>query len=252
MSFETIQQVNAVCSTLSTNSDMKSIISCSSQPFEQLATYNNRYLNHQQLVNKCMSYHQEMCKSRVNIMNMHCKLNRLGTTLDMHQRFLLSISQNNIPRLPELVAVALRNKRSIQYILSKVLNVIDGVYLARPSQDDKELAYLILQFGVFMRDTLPRVSHHKECGIVNSNTSHQSGSHWVCYFKDGMKHRVYFDSFGQMTLAEIQKYLKGCYPAKYAYSSTRKYPCMWAFVFIFTDLSDTQTSIVSRCAKSAQ
>ena len=28
--------------------------------------------------------------------------------------------------------------------------------------------------GVFMRDTLPRVAHHKECGIVNFNTSYQS------------------------------------------------------------------------------
>ena len=30
----------------------------------------------------------------------------------------------------------------------------------------------------------------------------------MCYFKDGMKRRIYFDSFGQMTPAEIQKYLK--------------------------------------------
>ena len=59
-----------------------------------------------------------------------------------------------------------------------------------------------------MRDTLPRVAHHKECGIVNFNTSHQSGSHWVYYLKDGMKRRIYFDSFGQMTPGEIQKYLK--------------------------------------------
>ena len=62
--------------------------------------------------------------------------------------------------------------------------------------------------GVFMRDTLPRVAHHKECGIVNFNTSHQSGSHWVGYFKDCMKSRIYFDYFGQMTPAEIQKLLK--------------------------------------------
>ena len=61
---------------------------------------------------------------------------------------------------------------------------------------------------VFMRDTLPRVAHYKECGIVNFNTSHQSGSHWVCYFKDGMKRRIYFDSFGQTTPVEIQIYLK--------------------------------------------
>ena len=62
--------------------------------------------------------------------------------------------------------------------------------------------------GVFMRDTLPKVSHHKECGIVNFNNSHESGSHWVCYFKDGMDQRIYFDSFGQLTLGEVQKYLK--------------------------------------------
>ena len=58
-----------------------------------------------------------------------------------------------------------------------------------------------------MRDTLPRATHHKECGIVNFNTSHEPGSYWVCYFKDdGM--RIYFDSFDQVTPAEIQKYLK--------------------------------------------
>lgn len=62
--------------------------------------------------------------------------------------------------------------------------------------------------GVFMRDTLPSISHHKECGIVNFNTSEQVGSHWVCYYKDGIGQRIYFDSFGQVTLVEIQKYLK--------------------------------------------
>ena len=62
--------------------------------------------------------------------------------------------------------------------------------------------------GVFMRDTLPCNPYHKECGIVNFNTSEQSGSHWVCYLKDGMNQRIYFDSFGQITLCEIQKYLK--------------------------------------------
>ena len=58
--------------------------------------------------------------------------------------------------------------------------------------------------GVFMRDTLPRgVASHKECGIVNFNTSQQPGSNWVCYFKDGIKRRIYLDSFGQTTPVEI-------------------------------------------------
>ena len=62
--------------------------------------------------------------------------------------------------------------------------------------------------GVFMRDTLPRAARSKECGIVNFNTSEQSGSHWVCYYKDTRNQRIYFDSFGQVTLIEVQKYLK--------------------------------------------
>ena len=61
--------------------------------------------------------------------------------------------------------------------------------------------------GVFMRDTLPSIPHKDECGIVNLNTSKESGSHWVCYYKKGT-YRVYFDSFGQITPIEIQNYLK--------------------------------------------
>ena len=61
--------------------------------------------------------------------------------------------------------------------------------------------------GVFMRDTLPAKSYKKECGIVNFNLSSEVGSHWVCYLKhDNL--RIYFDSYGQAVLFELQKYLK--------------------------------------------
>ena len=59
-----------------------------------------------------------------------------------------------------------------------------------------------------MRDTIPSTPHLQECGIVNLNTSRESGSHWVCYFKNGKKARIHFDSFSQVTPIEIQKYLK--------------------------------------------
>ena len=61
--------------------------------------------------------------------------------------------------------------------------------------------------GVFMRNALPQEPKDKECGIVNFNKSSEPGSHWVCYYKNGDR-RIYFDSFGQATLEEIQKYLK--------------------------------------------
>ena len=61
--------------------------------------------------------------------------------------------------------------------------------------------------GVFMRDTLPEYPRNAECDIVNFNTPDQLGSHWVCYYKD-KRQRIYFDSFGQITPLEVQRYLK--------------------------------------------
>ena len=59
-----------------------------------------------------------------------------------------------------------------------------------------------------MRDTLSRQTPHSvECGIVNLNTSSQSGSHWICYYRN-KSNRIYFYSFGQITPVEIQRYLK--------------------------------------------
>ena len=61
--------------------------------------------------------------------------------------------------------------------------------------------------GVFMRDELPSRKHIIECGIMNLNKSNQIGSHWVCFVRN-KKERIYFDSFGQITPLELQKYLK--------------------------------------------
>ena len=58
-----------------------------------------------------------------------------------------------------------------------------------------------------MRDELPKIAKPSECGVMNLNTHDQAGSHWVCYMKRD-RTRIYFDSFGQITPLEIQKYLK--------------------------------------------
>ena len=59
--------------------------------------------------------------------------------------------------------------------------------------------------GIYMRDTLPRYPYSTDCGIVNLNTSSQSVSH--CYYRN-KNVRIYFDSYGQITHVEIQRYLK--------------------------------------------
>ena len=62
--------------------------------------------------------------------------------------------------------------------------------------------------GVFMKDTLPAEHPYTvECSIVNFNTHSQPGSHWVCYYRN-KDQRIYFDSYGQITPVEVQRYLK--------------------------------------------
>lgn len=61
--------------------------------------------------------------------------------------------------------------------------------------------------GVYMRNTLPRYSLQKECGIVNLDSSENSGTHWVAYAKI-KDHIEYFDSYGNLRPPkELVKYL---------------------------------------------
>ena len=62
--------------------------------------------------------------------------------------------------------------------------------------------------GVYMIDTLPKSGIlERECGVVNLDSYKGSGTHWVSYYRQGGA-SIYFDSFGQVTPIEIQKYLK--------------------------------------------
>lgn len=48
-----------------------------------------------------------------------------------------------------------------------------------------------------MRDQLPKHPNKKECGIMNLDSSTNSGTHWVAYakFRDYVE---YFDSYGNL------------------------------------------------------
>lgn len=51
--------------------------------------------------------------------------------------------------------------------------------------------------GVFMRNNLPKKAWVNECGVVNLDSIHGMGTHWVAYRKQ-KKNIVYFDSFGNL------------------------------------------------------
>ena len=157
--------VNILCSKLLQLKQVQSVVNRSEMKFDQLKDYNNKYLNHRQLSDKSKHYHVELNRSKLELVRLRSRINKIGESVSLHQRLLVEIANNNVPRLNQLVAVALRNNRGISYILSKVTAAIQGVYNARPSDDDKDLALLVLEFGgpslldiLYKANYLPSVS----------------------------------------------------------------------------------------------
>ena len=61
--------------------------------------------------------------------------------------------------------------------------------------------------GVFMRNSLPKKPHKRECGVINLDDESGPGTHWVAYNKRD-KNVIYFDSFGNLQPPlEVIKYL---------------------------------------------
>ena len=108
---------------------------------------NSTFLSRDQLSEKAKLMRSEKEKMRLKLLKCTFRYSKWCATLSLHERFLVSIAENNVPQLQQLVTVALRNNRKIPYILSKVMAVIDGIYSPNPSQDDKDLAFLVLKFG---------------------------------------------------------------------------------------------------------
>ena len=80
-------------------------------------------------------------------LNQNKKLAYLNKTLALHLRFMLLIKNNSVPKLHEIVKVAFSRQRGLAYIIDKIADAIDGIYVCRSSEDDKDLAFLIHQYG---------------------------------------------------------------------------------------------------------
>ncbi|KAG1841139.1 hypothetical protein DFJ58DRAFT_732592 [Suillus subalutaceus] len=70
------------------------------------------------------------------------------TQLDDYHRLLMAISEKDIPRLHQVVNVALRNGTSIREIVNKLEDALEGVYPPRGyGANDLDIATLVLQIG---------------------------------------------------------------------------------------------------------
>ena len=59
-----------------------------------------------------------------------------------------------------------------------------------------------------MRNGLPKRSLKTECGILNLDVEHGSGTHWTCWYKLDSTHCYYFDSYGLTSPSEFDDYIK--------------------------------------------
>ena len=103
---QTFKDINDCCEILAYDSTMKKIVT-QSMVLEPSPQINNRYLTFLQLENKIDKLEKQRRLLAIEKYKFNNKAARLGKTLSLHKRFLLEISRNNIPRLHNLVNVAL-------------------------------------------------------------------------------------------------------------------------------------------------
>ena len=180
------QPINLTCSNLADDSNLKKIIQRAQLKEEDLSHHNFVYRTYSQMKTKMDRLLRENSIKRLQKYKVNFKLEKLNRTLSLYKRFVVQISANNIPRLKNLVQVALRNNRSISSILDKCTEAVADVYRARPSQDDRDLAFLVLKFGgpsllsiLHQANVLPSVS----LAYRISQNSHQLSSSVTLSFR---------------------------------------------------------------------
>ena len=141
-------RINEQCQLLGVDEKLSGILKRSALSVEELpATLNNTFLSHKQLSMKCTTLRQERNLLQLELLRKSKQLSRLNKVLALHKRFMVLLAENNVLRVKELVCVALKHKRSISYIVDKVTMAIGKIYRARPSQEDKDLAFIVLKLG---------------------------------------------------------------------------------------------------------
>ena len=129
--------VNTQCSSLKSDEKLSAILERGSQNIEDIHTKtNNNFLTHSQLSEKRNTLRKDRNLLQLKLKNKCKRVAWLNFILVMHKRFMVLLSQNDVLRVKELVAIALKHNRRINYIVDKVLDAIARIYRARPSNDN--------------------------------------------------------------------------------------------------------------------
>ena len=139
--------VNDCCKRLRENKLFQTLIERSLEPDKAKSHSSNKYLSYNQLTQRAENLSKKIAEEKLKVLVLQKKGCQLNKTLDIHQRIMLQIQSNSIPQLHQIVSIALKQKRNVQYVLSKIVDAVDGIFKPNHSVADKDLAILILQYG---------------------------------------------------------------------------------------------------------
>ena len=84
--------------------------------------------------------------------------------------------------------------------------VLPNVPLSNIELEDAAKRLNIPNFrGCYCVNTLPKIYHRVECGILNLDNSRGNGTHWTAWYIDN-NNKIYFDSYGVDPPLELIKY----------------------------------------------
>lgn len=85
---------------------------------------------------------------RLDIYNKNHEIQSKNGQISLYKRFMILIANNDIPRLKSLLRTMLDNCRSVDSIISKMTDAIDGVYRAQQyDQRDLDAGYIAWKIG---------------------------------------------------------------------------------------------------------
>lgn len=109
---------------------------------------NNRFLTYTQLTTKVTRMREEREKLSLVKLSSSRQLARLAKSVDLYKRVLWCLSENNAPKLKQILSVCLKKSTSVSHILDRIQAAISGLFHAKGYQEeDIDLGLLVLRIG---------------------------------------------------------------------------------------------------------
>jgi hypothetical protein len=143
--FVEAKNVNTPCINLEHNQYLSNILK-RAQQCEKFTK--NSYMTYLQLKNEIDQKNDQINSLKLNQLNMRRSYIVLQNKQTDFKRFVILLSQNDIPRLNNLLNVCLKSNFGINGILNKLKMAMDGVYHPKKFEKDEfDLAVLTLRIG---------------------------------------------------------------------------------------------------------